>query len=91
MPPKLRPVSGEETIRVLKRLGLVQIRQRGSHIFRNWLRANPSDRLLYERTKRELALKNWKYTQNYADAKTTVVEEIIARAQKIAGSGSAMG
>lgn len=32
MPPKLRPVSGEETIRVLKRLGFVQIRQRGSHV-----------------------------------------------------------
>lgn len=50
-------------------------------LFRNWLRRNPSDRLLYERTKRELARKNWKYTQNYADAKTTVVEEILARAQ----------
>ena len=32
MPPKLRPVAGEETIRVLKRLGFVQIRQRGSHV-----------------------------------------------------------
>lgn len=50
-------------------------------LFRNWLRNNTSDRLLYERTKRELARKNWKYVQNYADAKTTVVEEIIARAR----------
>jgi predicted RNA binding protein YcfA (HicA-like mRNA interferase family) len=32
MPPKLRPVSGEETIRVLKRLGFVPVRQRGSHV-----------------------------------------------------------
>lgn len=48
--------------------------------FRNWLRNNPSDRQLYERTKRELARQNWKYTQNYADAKSTVVEEILARA-----------
>src|SRR5215831_19254608 len=49
-------------------------------LFRDWLRTNESDRLLYERTKRELARINWKYTQNYADAKTTVVQEIIARA-----------
>ena len=50
-------------------------------LFRNWLRSNVSDRQLYERTKRELARKNWKYMQNYADAKTLVVEEILARAQ----------
>jgi predicted RNA binding protein YcfA (HicA-like mRNA interferase family) len=30
--PKLRRVSGAETIRVLERLGFVQVRQRGSHI-----------------------------------------------------------
>ena len=51
-------------------------------LFRNWLRSNASDRQLYERTKRELASRKWKYTQNYADAKTTVVEEILARALK---------
>ncbi|MBA2284721.1 MAG: GrpB family protein [Ktedonobacteraceae bacterium] len=50
-------------------------------LFRDWLRSNISDRQLYERTKRELARKNWKYTQNYADAKGDVVEEILARAQ----------
>ena len=49
-------------------------------LFRDWLRGNPSDRQLYERTKRELARQDWKYTQNYADAKTAVVEEILARA-----------
>lgn len=32
MSPKLRRVSGDETIRVLKRLGFVQVRQRGSHV-----------------------------------------------------------
>ena len=48
--------------------------------FRDWIRANRADRELYERTKRELAAKDWKYVQNYADAKTAVVEEIIARA-----------
>lgn len=49
--------------------------------FRNWLRSNAFDRQLYERTKRELAQKDWKYTQNYADAKTDVVEEILVRAR----------
>jgi GrpB-like predicted nucleotidyltransferase (UPF0157 family) len=51
-------------------------------LFRDWLRSNESDRRLYERTKRELARKDWKYTQNYADAKTTVIEEILARARR---------
>ncbi|GHO61930.1 hypothetical protein KSC_008220 [Ktedonobacter sp. SOSP1-52] len=51
-------------------------------LFRDWIRRNESDRLLYEHTKRELARKTWKYTQNYADAKTLVVEEILARAVK---------
>lgn len=48
--------------------------------FRDWLQTHDDDRLLYERTKRELAAKTWKYVQNYADAKTVVVEEIVARA-----------
>ena len=50
--------------------------------FRNWLRTTESDRRLYERTKRELAAKPWKYTQDYADAKSAIVEEIIARATR---------
>ena len=32
MPPKLPIVSGEQTIRVLGRLGFVRVRQRGSHV-----------------------------------------------------------
>jgi GrpB-like predicted nucleotidyltransferase (UPF0157 family) len=55
-------------------------------LFRDWLRANETDRDYYERSKRDLAQRQWKYTQNYADAKTAVVEEIMARAQA-AGSG----
>jgi GrpB-like predicted nucleotidyltransferase (UPF0157 family) len=50
-------------------------------MFRDWLRSNDADRELYERTKRALAKETWKYVQNYADAKTTVVEEIVARAR----------
>jgi GrpB-like predicted nucleotidyltransferase (UPF0157 family) len=48
--------------------------------FRDRLRANDSDRELYLRAKRELARQTWKHVQNYADAKTQVVEEIMARA-----------
>ena len=50
-------------------------------IFRDRLRSDTADRELYERTKRELAARTWRYVQNYADAKTEVVEEIIARAR----------
>lgn len=50
-------------------------------LFRDWLRDHPADRELYERTKRDLARQDWKYIQNYADAKTAVVEAIIGRAQ----------
>ena len=48
--------------------------------FRDWLRSNDADRSLYERTKRELAAREWKYVQHYADAKTEVVEAIMSRA-----------
>jgi GrpB-like predicted nucleotidyltransferase (UPF0157 family) len=49
--------------------------------FRDWLRTNAADRDLYARTKIALAQKEWKYQQNYADAKTAVVEEIMTRAK----------
>jgi len=48
--------------------------------FRDWLRQNPGDRDLYARTKQALAMENWKYVQDYADAKTTVIAEIMERA-----------
>lgn len=54
--------------------------------FRDWLRSHADDRLLYERTKRELASRTWRHVQHYADAKTAVVEEIIARAGLPAGT-----
>ena len=49
--------------------------------FRDRLRANQADRVLYARSKLELAAQQWKYVQNYADAKSEVVEAIIARAR----------
>ena len=47
--------------------------------FRDHLRADETDRELYARTKRELAAKEWKYVQNYADAKSEVVQDILSR------------
>jgi GrpB-like predicted nucleotidyltransferase (UPF0157 family) len=48
--------------------------------FRDHLRENEDDRALYADAKRELAARDWKYVQQYADAKTSVVQEILARA-----------
>ncbi len=48
--------------------------------FRDWLRNHADDRQLYANTKRALAQRTWKYVQNYADAKTEVVQEILKRA-----------
>jgi len=50
-------------------------------LFRDWLRANTADRDLYVQTKRELAAQPWTYMQQYADAKTEIVKEILARAE----------
>jgi GrpB-like predicted nucleotidyltransferase (UPF0157 family) len=50
-------------------------------LFRDWLRTNAADRELYAAAKRQLASRDWTYMQQYADAKTAVVNEILARAQ----------
>ena len=47
--------------------------------FRDHLRADEADRTLYENAKQELAGRTWKYVQHYADAKSQVVEQIVAR------------
>ena len=48
--------------------------------FRDWLRTHADDRERYERAKLELAARVWRHTQDYADAKSDVVREILARA-----------
>jgi GrpB-like predicted nucleotidyltransferase (UPF0157 family) len=49
-------------------------------LFRDRLRTDEADRDLYARVKRELAARaDWGDVQEYADAKTAVVEEILAR------------
>lgn len=50
--------------------------------FRDWLRNHADDRMLYEEKKRELAGRTWKYTQNYADAKSEIIQEILERARR---------
>lgn len=46
--------------------------------FRDRLRQNGDDRTLYEHAKRELAAKEWPDMNAYAQAKTAVIETIIA-------------
>ena len=54
-------------------------------LFRDWLRANDGDRERYAAAKRELAARDWKYVQQYADAKTAIVAEIMSRAEAAKG------
>src|SRR5262249_1536056 len=53
-------------------------------LFRDRLRADDSERELYEAAKRELAQREWAYVKNSADATRTVVEALIARARATA-------
>jgi GrpB-like predicted nucleotidyltransferase (UPF0157 family) len=48
--------------------------------FRDRLRRNDDDRERYARAKRELAQREWRHVQHYADAKTAVIDEIVSRA-----------
>ena len=56
-------------------------------LFRDWLRRNEADRALYAGAKRELAARPWKYVQQYADAKTDVVTDIVTRARDYGNCG----
>lgn len=53
--------------------------------FRNQLRSSAADRQWYERTKRELARQEWEDMNDYAKAKTEVVESIIAKGIRDSG------
>jgi GrpB-like predicted nucleotidyltransferase (UPF0157 family) len=48
--------------------------------FRDRLRADPTDRVIYERLKRELAARSWSDMNEYADAKDPLIREILSRA-----------
>jgi GrpB-like predicted nucleotidyltransferase (UPF0157 family) len=49
--------------------------------FRDRLRGDEAARDRYARTKRELARRTWRHVQDYADAKTAVVREILDEAE----------
>ena len=48
--------------------------------FRDHLRRDDRDRATYEDTKRDLAARTWEFVQDYADAKSDVVNEVVSRA-----------
>ena len=48
-------------------------------LFRDWLRASDTDRAAYLQVKRDLGGRTWRHVQHYADAKTAIVEQILAR------------
>ncbi len=54
-------------------------------VFRDWLRAHSDDQWLYEDAKRELAARQWEDMNDYADAKSTVIAAIMARASSCLG------
>jgi GrpB-like predicted nucleotidyltransferase (UPF0157 family) len=49
-------------------------------LFRDWLRADDADRDAYLQVKHDRAKRTWRHVQHYADAKTAIVEQVIARA-----------
>jgi GrpB-like predicted nucleotidyltransferase (UPF0157 family) len=51
--------------------------------FRDWLRANKSDRDKYASVKRSLAEREWRHVQHYADEKNSIVKEIMDRANDV--------
>ncbi|GIN12995.1 hypothetical protein J26TS2_28620 [Shouchella clausii] len=51
--------------------------------FRDWLRSNNADRDKYASVKRHLAQRQWRHVQHYADAKSTIVQEIMERANSV--------
>jgi GrpB-like predicted nucleotidyltransferase (UPF0157 family) len=51
--------------------------------FRDLLRSNAAERERYEERKRALAGRTWRYVQHYADAKSGVIESILARTESV--------
>lgn len=51
-------------------------------LLQDWLRVSADDRRLYEATKRKLSRQEWDDMNDYADAKTEVIEHITVRAER---------
>src|SRR6516165_12119721 len=49
-------------------------------LFRDRLRADDTDRDAYLQVKRDLAQRSWRHMQHYADSKSDIVQQIMARA-----------
>ncbi len=60
-------------------------------LFRDRLRTDAGERELYAAEKRRLAARRWPTMQHYAEAKTAVVEAIIARAAAARAGADAAG
>ncbi|MEJ7633180.1 GrpB family protein [Aeromicrobium sp.] len=56
-------------------------------VFRDWLRTHPADRQRYEDVKRALSDREWDDMNDYADAKTEVIVDIMRRAGSALGQG----
>lgn len=80
--------SGHRMLRTHERDVHVHVRRTGDHeiarqlTFRDHLRRARTDRLAYERLKRELAARDWSDMNDYADAKAPLIEQILARARR---------
>jgi GrpB-like predicted nucleotidyltransferase (UPF0157 family) len=48
---------------------------------RDWLRVDESDRALYAEVKRDLAKRPWSDMNHYAEAKSEVIQQVLARAR----------
>lgn len=57
-------------------------------LFRDWLRRDAADRERYAEAKRQLADRDWPDMNAYAAAKSTVIEQITARAERWATATS---
>ena len=74
----LKPPAADVNLHVFSE-GCVEIER--MIVFRNHLRTHDGDRATYEATKRSLATRIWRHMQDYADAKSDVVETILGRAR----------
>ncbi|WP_267420562.1 MULTISPECIES: GrpB family protein [unclassified Curtobacterium] len=78
---------GHRLVRTPERTVHVHLYEHGARavedylLFRDRLRSDAEDRALYEATKRELFRRQWDDMNDYADAKTDVIEAIRARAR----------
>lgn len=74
------PLEGGAKVHVVSR-GCTEIDRWVS--FRDRLRNHAGDRELYARTKRDLARKTWRDTNDYAEAKSEVIARILARGRSM--------